>query len=185
MRALVASLGLSAAVSVEPFVDDPAPLYGWADVVAMPSRRPESLGRVAIEAMAFGRPPLASAIGGLGEVVVERETAACCRRETPPRSEPRSPTSSATPDSCAPMPRPDALAMKLFSARRLRRRRSPKRQRQPWPPHERGSFNARASRAAARQADRRRGDAERLPPRTQPPRCCMRCPPTSTASSRC
>ncbi len=74
LRGLVASLGLGDRVSIEPFVDDPAPLYNWADVVAMPSRRPESLGRVAIEAMAWGRPPLASAIGGLGEVVIERET---------------------------------------------------------------------------------------------------------------
>ncbi len=40
----------------------------------MPSRRPESLGRVAIEAMAFGRPPLASAIGGLQEVVEDGVT---------------------------------------------------------------------------------------------------------------
>jgi glycosyltransferase involved in cell wall biosynthesis len=74
LRASVAAMGLEEIVSVEPFCDDPAPLYHWADVVAMPSRRPESLGRVAIEAMAFGRPPLASAIGGLGEVVVDRET---------------------------------------------------------------------------------------------------------------
>ncbi len=74
LRGMVTQSGLSAQVSVEPFVDDPAPLYRWADVVAMPSRRPESLGRVAIEAMAFGRPPLASAIGGLREVVVDRST---------------------------------------------------------------------------------------------------------------
>ncbi|KRE02915.1 glycosyl transferase family 1 [Bosea sp. Root670] len=69
LREAVASAGLDSHVSVEPFLDDPTPLYRWADVVAVPSRRPESLGRVAIEAMAFGRPPLASAIGGLREVV--------------------------------------------------------------------------------------------------------------------
>jgi glycosyltransferase involved in cell wall biosynthesis len=40
----------------------------------VPSRRPESLGRVAIEAMAYGRPPLVSAIGGLVEVVSDGET---------------------------------------------------------------------------------------------------------------
>ena len=74
LRALVAALELSDVVSIEPFVDDPEPLYRWADVVAMPSRRPESLGRVAIEAMAFGRPPLASSIGGLKEVVTDRAT---------------------------------------------------------------------------------------------------------------
>ena len=43
-------------------------------MVAVPSRLPESLGRVAIEAMAFGRPPLASAIGGLREVVEHGRT---------------------------------------------------------------------------------------------------------------
>ena len=66
---LVAALGLSGQVSIEPFVEDPAALYRWANVVAVPSRLPESLGRVAIEAMAYGRPPIVSAIGGLTEVV--------------------------------------------------------------------------------------------------------------------
>ncbi len=69
LRDSVADLGLSAQVRVEPFIDDPSPLYRWADIVTVPSVRPESLGRVAIEAMAFGRPPVASAIGGLREVV--------------------------------------------------------------------------------------------------------------------
>lgn len=71
LREAVTNAGLASHVSVEPFLDDPTPLYRWADVVTVPSRRPESLGRVAIEAMAFGRPPLASAIGGLREVVTD------------------------------------------------------------------------------------------------------------------
>lgn len=71
---LVASMGLAAQVSVLPFVPDPSVHYRWADIVAVPSRRPESLGRVAIEAMAYGRPPLVSAIGGLVEVVSDGET---------------------------------------------------------------------------------------------------------------
>lgn len=74
LRQSVIDMDLSPHVVVEPFVDDPTPLYRWADIVTVPSRRPESLGRVAIEAMAFGRPPLASAIGGLQEVVVDRVT---------------------------------------------------------------------------------------------------------------
>jgi glycosyltransferase involved in cell wall biosynthesis len=69
LRRQVESGGLSGVVGFEPFHDDPAPLYRWADVVVVPSRRPESLGRVAIEAMAYGRPVLAAAIGGLTEVV--------------------------------------------------------------------------------------------------------------------
>ncbi|TPN76681.1 glycosyltransferase family 4 protein [Mesorhizobium sp. CU2] len=71
---LVGSRGLTGHVEVLPFVADPSEHYRWADIVAVPSRRPESLGRVAIEAMAWGRPPLVSSIGGLVEVVADGET---------------------------------------------------------------------------------------------------------------
>lgn len=70
----VAAAGLTGIVSVEPFAQDTAPLYDWADVVVAPSKLPESLGRTAIEAMAFARPALVSAIGGLTEVVADGET---------------------------------------------------------------------------------------------------------------
>ncbi|WP_244507404.1 glycosyltransferase family 4 protein [Methylobacterium phyllostachyos] len=70
----IVAAGLSDRVSLEPFVTDPAALYRWADVVTMPSQRPESLGRVAIEAMAYGVPPLVTAIGGLPEVVEHGQT---------------------------------------------------------------------------------------------------------------
>ena len=70
----VAALGLGHVVTMMPFVADPKPHYVWADVVAVPSRLPESLGRVAIEAMAHGRPPVVSAIGGLKEVVEDGRT---------------------------------------------------------------------------------------------------------------
>ncbi|TPJ73643.1 glycosyltransferase family 4 protein [Mesorhizobium sp. B2-6-2] len=71
---LVGRMGLNGHVEVLPFVSDPTDHYRWADIVAVPSRRPESLGRVAIEAMGWGRPPLVSAIGGLVEVVADGET---------------------------------------------------------------------------------------------------------------
>jgi glycosyltransferase involved in cell wall biosynthesis len=74
LAALVEAMDLTEQVSIEPFARDAAPLYRWADVVVVPSRRPESLGRVAIEAMAFGRPPIVSAIGGLTEVVEDGST---------------------------------------------------------------------------------------------------------------
>jgi len=74
LRDLVGELGLKRNVSIEPFTSDPSSLYRWADVVTVPSRLPESLGRVAIEAMAYGRPALVSAIGGLREVVVDGKT---------------------------------------------------------------------------------------------------------------
>jgi glycosyltransferase involved in cell wall biosynthesis len=74
LREAVSAAGLDAVVRFEPFREDTAPLYRWADVVAVPSRLPESLGRVAIEAMAYGRPPLVARIGGLPEVVEDGVT---------------------------------------------------------------------------------------------------------------
>lgn len=74
LRDRVRAAGLDAVVQFEPFHEDPSPLYRWADVVLVPSKMPESLGRVAIEAMAFGRPPVVSAIGGLVEVVEDGVT---------------------------------------------------------------------------------------------------------------
>jgi glycosyltransferase involved in cell wall biosynthesis len=74
LREAVRAAGLDAIVRFEPFQNDTAPLYRWADIVAVPSRLPESLGRVAIEAMAFGRPPLVARLGGLTEVVEDGVT---------------------------------------------------------------------------------------------------------------
>lgn len=74
LKERVVEMGLTDRVSVLPFVPDPEEHYRWSDIVVVPSRRPESLGRVAIEAMAYGRPPLVSAIGGLVEVVDDNRT---------------------------------------------------------------------------------------------------------------
>lgn len=48
-------------------------LLGACDIVVIPSRR-EGLGVAALEAMAAGRPIVASAVGGLAEAVVDRRT---------------------------------------------------------------------------------------------------------------
>ncbi|MGE6738767.1 glycosyltransferase family 4 protein [Allorhizobium pseudoryzae] len=69
LRERIDRLGLGEHVTLLPFIPDPSQHYSWADVVTVPSKRPESLGRVAIEAMAWGRPVIASSIGGLTEVV--------------------------------------------------------------------------------------------------------------------
>ena len=74
LKERVVTMGLQERVTVLPFTQDPSEHYFWSDIVAVPSRRPESLGRVAIEAMAYGRPPLVSAIGGLGEVVEDERS---------------------------------------------------------------------------------------------------------------
>jgi glycosyltransferase involved in cell wall biosynthesis len=69
LRKKVSMTELEEVVRFERFHDDPGQFYQWADVVVVPSRLPESLGRVAIEAMAHGRPALVAAQGGLLEVV--------------------------------------------------------------------------------------------------------------------
>jgi glycosyltransferase involved in cell wall biosynthesis len=74
LDARVRDIRPAGAVSREPFTADTAPLYRWADIVVVPSRLPESLGRVAIEAMSYGRPTIASSIGGLAEVVEDGRT---------------------------------------------------------------------------------------------------------------
>jgi glycosyltransferase involved in cell wall biosynthesis len=74
LRAAVRAARLDAIVRFESFQPDPTPLYRWADVVTVPSRLPESLGRVAIEAMAHRRPPLVARIGGLAEIVDDNVT---------------------------------------------------------------------------------------------------------------
>jgi glycosyltransferase involved in cell wall biosynthesis len=53
--------------------DDVALWLNVADVVAIPSRR-ESFGRLTLEAMAAGRPVVATRVGGLPEAIVDGET---------------------------------------------------------------------------------------------------------------
>jgi len=54
-------MGLAGQVSALPFISDPSEHYRWADIVTVPSRRPEIARRVAIEAMAYG--PSAAGVG--------------------------------------------------------------------------------------------------------------------------
>ena len=52
---------------------DPHPLYDRAAIVACPSRR-EGFGVACLEAMAHGRPVVATGVGGLRDLVVDGET---------------------------------------------------------------------------------------------------------------
>lgn len=65
---LAASSAASSA-RLEPFRPDVEAVWEAADVVLVPSTEPEPFGRVAIEAMAFGRPVIAAAHGGLLDIV--------------------------------------------------------------------------------------------------------------------
>ncbi len=56
-------------VTLVDFVEEPRDEYLQADIVVVPSTRPEPFGRVAIEAMAYGCAVIAANHGGLTEIV--------------------------------------------------------------------------------------------------------------------
>jgi glycosyltransferase involved in cell wall biosynthesis len=66
---LAASLGLGERLRLLGFRDDIDTVLGAADVLAVPSTRPEPLGLVALEGAAAGLPVVASDHGGVREAV--------------------------------------------------------------------------------------------------------------------
>jgi glycosyltransferase involved in cell wall biosynthesis len=74
LRRLRDDLGLGERLSLLGFREDLATVLGAADAVAVPSKRPEPLGLVALEAGAVGLPVVASAAGGLAEAVLDGKT---------------------------------------------------------------------------------------------------------------
>lgn len=71
VRALVDGMSRPASVDVVGEVDDFGAYLEGADVVLVPSDQPEPFGLVAIEAFARGRPVIASAAGGLLDIVTD------------------------------------------------------------------------------------------------------------------
>lgn len=69
LQAAVAASGCAEQIVVQPFRSDVEAVWAAADVVVVPSTDPEPFGRVAVEAMAFARPVIAAAHGGLVEIV--------------------------------------------------------------------------------------------------------------------
>jgi len=69
----VVDLGLSETVSLVGFVESVPAFLGQIGLFVLPSRS-EGLGLVLVEAMAAGRPVVATRVGGIPEVVVEGET---------------------------------------------------------------------------------------------------------------
>lgn len=67
------ALGVADSVHFAGFVDDVRTLMCACDAVVVPSLR-EGFGLAAVEAMALCRPVIASAVGGLPEIVVQGET---------------------------------------------------------------------------------------------------------------
>src|SRR5204863_2527015 len=74
LEALRFELGLGDRLRLLGFRDDLDALYGAADVVCVPSTRPEPLGLVALEAAAAAQCIVASGGGGLPEIVRDGET---------------------------------------------------------------------------------------------------------------
>ena len=70
----IAEQGVSELVEMSPFTTDAYSHYFWADVVLVPSEKPEPFGLVAIEAMATGRTVIAANHGGLREIVLDGVT---------------------------------------------------------------------------------------------------------------
>ncbi|MEI7970345.1 MAG: glycosyltransferase family 4 protein [Betaproteobacteria bacterium] len=71
---LIRRQDLGGVVTVLPFTEHIDLVWASCDIAVVPSVGPESFGRVAIEAMAHGKPVIASAQGGLAEIVVNEET---------------------------------------------------------------------------------------------------------------
>ncbi len=72
---LVEELGLREAVTFTGFVEAVGDLYAAVDVVVNPVRVQEAFGRAGIEALAAGRPVVASRIGAIPEVLSDGEDA--------------------------------------------------------------------------------------------------------------
>ncbi|CAK0741472.1 Glycosyl transferase [Azospirillaceae bacterium] len=70
----ISALGLSRQIIVAETCHDMPAAYLLADVVVVASTQPEGFGRVAVEAQAMGRPVIATALGGLIELVKHGNT---------------------------------------------------------------------------------------------------------------
>jgi glycosyltransferase involved in cell wall biosynthesis len=75
LRNLASSLGLNGKVAFTGYVDDSASAMRALDIVVHASTQPEPFGLAVAEAMACGRPVVASNAGGVSEIISEDETA--------------------------------------------------------------------------------------------------------------
>lgn len=68
LRALAGERGVAARVRFLGYQADPGPLFRAADAVVVPSLWNEAFGRVVVEAMGYGTPVIATAVGGMQEL---------------------------------------------------------------------------------------------------------------------
>lgn len=83
LRARAARLGLAQRIHFVGHTATPGDYLLAADVVVLPSRS-EGIPNVALEAMALGKPLIATAVGGTPEVVVDGESGLLVAAEQPP-----------------------------------------------------------------------------------------------------
>ena len=74
LRRQVRELHLEKQVSFHPFTRQPEYVFARADLVVLPSIAKEGLPNVLLEAMAMGKPVVASDLGGISEAVIHRKT---------------------------------------------------------------------------------------------------------------
>ena len=70
----VKTLGLERHVSFFPFTDEPNYVFERLDITVLPSLNKEGLPNVLLESMSMGVPVVSSNIGGVSEIVMDRET---------------------------------------------------------------------------------------------------------------
>lgn len=73
LKNLVSELNIENDVKMLGFTNNTSELYINSDLVVVPSLKPEPFGRVAIEAMSYGRPVVAARHGGLVEIIKDNE----------------------------------------------------------------------------------------------------------------
>jgi glycosyltransferase involved in cell wall biosynthesis len=73
VKARITALGLERAVTVTGFLPNPFPVVRTLDVLAHPARR-DPFPLALLEGMALGRPIVASAVGGIPEMLVDGES---------------------------------------------------------------------------------------------------------------
>jgi glycosyltransferase involved in cell wall biosynthesis len=71
LRQRIASSPMRNQILLQGFSSEIWPAYAALDIVCVPSTEPEPFGLVAVEAMASGKPVVASRFGGLTEIVVD------------------------------------------------------------------------------------------------------------------
>ena len=83
LRALATSLALDGIVHFVGSVAEIREIYALSDVIVSASKKPESFGRTCAEALAMGRPVVATNHGGVPEIVKHREHGFLIEIESP------------------------------------------------------------------------------------------------------